>query len=112
MMKAQQLLDIICKYYGINDIRELGAARLSTSSWRYPIIEEARQIACFMVQKHCPDSLEEVQKALKELQLSGMYIRTTADRARRLVTENVGFRVSTQAVEQMIVSAINKKRKG
>lgn len=108
-MKLEQLLALVCKFYGlkVKDIKGQGlATSVPLSSWRHPIAEEARKIACFLIQKHCALSEDEVAAALKrQLQWTGVYIRMSAADARRKLSEDVAFRMSAENVERMLIMA-------
>ena len=104
-MKPRQLLAIVCKYYGLKDIKGL-ATSVPPDLWRYPVIEEARKIACLMLQKHCALSEDEAAAALKQLQWSSVYIRMSAAEARRKLSEDVAFRMSVENLERMLIMAI------
>ena len=107
-MTPKALLSIVCKYYGIKDIKGL-AESARPSVWRYPIVEEARQMAGLVLQKHCALSVEDVAAALKPIQLNKAYIQIWATQARRRFDEDALFRVSVENVERMIIMAIMMK---
>ena len=102
-MAPKAMLALVCRYYGIGDIRQLaGPARLGL--WRYPVLEEARRVACWMLQRHCDLSVEELQAALKQLQWSGVSIRVGAEQAKRKLSEgDFAFRLGVQGVEQLLL---------
>ena len=99
----KNLLAIVCQYYGVGDIKQLaGSAR--PDLWRYPVLEEARRVACWMLQRHCDLSVEELQAALKQLQWSGVSIRVGAEQAKRKLSEgDFAFRLGVQGVEQLLI---------
>jgi len=108
-MKPKQLLAIVCKYYGLKSVKELaGSAR---SAWRYDILEEARQVACWMMQRHCDLSLEELQVALKQLQWNGVAIRVAVAQAQRKLSQgNFAFRLAFENIEQMVLATLIGKK--
>ena len=105
------LLALVCQYYGLKRVKELvGSAR---SAWRHDILEEARQVACWMMQRHCDLSLEELQVALKQLQWSGVVIRVAVAQAQRKLAEgDFAFRLAVENIEQMVLATLIGKKKG
>jgi len=99
----KNLLAIVCDYYGIGDVKHLaGSAR--PDLWRYPVREEARRVACWMLQRHCDLSVEELQAALKQLQWSDVSIRVSAEQAKRkLASGDFAFRLGVQGIEQLLM---------
>ena len=63
-MNPEKLLSIVARYYGLRSIKQLAGS--SWPVWRYDVYEEARQMACLMLQRHCDLSLDELQVALKK----------------------------------------------
>lgn len=108
-MKPKQLLAIVCKYYGLKSVKELaGSAR---SAWRYDTLEEARQVACWMMQRHCDLPLEELQVALKQLQWNGVAIRVAvAQTQRKLAQGDFAFRFAVENIEQMVLATLIGKK--
>ena len=101
---------MVSKYYfGTSDVKKLASsARLGLSSyWRRSIQEEARQVACWMLQRHCDLSLEELQQCdvLKELQWRATDIEVGVARARQKIDEgDFSFRLGVESVEQMLLA--------
>lgn len=104
-----KLLTLVCRYYGLKSVKELaGSAR---SAWRYDILEEARQVTCWMMQRHCDLSLEELQVALKQLQWNGVAIRVAVAQAqRKLAQGNFAFRLAFENIEQMVLATLIGKK--
>ena len=67
---AKSIVRTVCIYYGLDIIREL-AAPVRPDRWRYDVVQEARAIACWLLQRHCGLSPEELQATLEQLQWSG-----------------------------------------
>ena len=112
-MKESMLLATVCKYYGICDVMKLASsARLSVSSrWRRSVLEEARQVACWMLRRHCDRSLEELQNcvALKKLQWSAADIEVAVAHARRKLAEgDYSIRLGIENVEQLLLATLKK----
>ena len=104
-----KLLTIVCTYYGLKNIKQLaGSAR---SAWRYDILEEARQVACWMMQRHCDLSLEKLQVAVKQLQWNSLAIRVAVAQAqRKLAQGDFAFRLAAENIEQMILATLICKK--
>ncbi len=106
-----KLLALVCQYYGLKSVKKL-ATPAKPDLWRCPaILEEAQRIACWILQRHCDLSLEELQVALKQLKWNGVFIRLAAEQAKReLAEENFAFRLAAENIEQMVlVTLIGKK---
>ena len=103
-MTPKKLLAIVCRYYGFRSMKQLAGS--AWPAWRYDILEEARQVACWMMQRHCDLSLEELQVALKQLQWNGVVIRVAVAQAnRKLAQGDFAFRLAIENIEQMILAA-------
>ena len=100
-MRPQIVLDILRRYYGIRQLT--GSAK--PDLWRYAVLEEARQVACLMLQRHCDLSEEELQAALKkQLLWSGVSIRLAAEQAKRkLASRDFAFSLAVQGIEQLLI---------
>lgn len=103
----QKLLTIVCAYFGLKRVSEL-AKPARPDLWRYPeVLEEARQIACWLLQRHCDLSLAELQVALKRLKWNSVFIRSAAEQAkRRLVQGDFAFCL---AVENILAAFVCTK---
>ena len=110
-MTPKKLLAIVCRYYGLRSIKQLAGSAWPV--WRYDVYEEARQMACLMLQRHCDLSLEELQVALKkQLQWSGLAIRMAAAQARRKIgSGDFAFRLGVQGVEQLLMLELGRCQK-
>ena len=112
-MKPKQLLAMVCKWYGLK-VKEIKGQGLATSvplsSWRHPIVEESRKIACFLIQKHCCTlSEDEVAATLKrQLQWSSVFIRMSAADVRRKLAEDPALCISVENLERMIMATMMK----
>lgn len=104
-MPPRKILVTVCKWYGIRDLKQLATAE-QLSSWRYQVHEEARQIACLILQRHCESEPEALQTTLKELGLdwpSGR-IRVYAEKARqKLADGDYCFQLSLLHIEQTLI---------
>lgn len=106
-----KLLALVCRYYGLKSIKQLaGPAR--PDFWRYPtVLEEAQQIACWILQRHCDLSVEELQAALKQLEWKSVFIRVAAKQAKRKLAEgDFTFRLAVENIEQMILAKFIGKK--
>ena len=104
MVTPHEVLAIVCKYYGLRDVKQL-TAPTRLSSWRYSIHEEARQIACFLLHRHCDLSEEELQAGLKPLQWNSIRIRMTAEQAKRKLTSgDFEFCLGVVNIEKLILA--------
>ena len=116
-LKESTLLAIVAQYYyGRRDIMALASStKLSLSlGWRRAMHEEAHQVACFMLQRHCDRSLEELQKcpALKKLEWSEIGIRLGVERARRKLAEgDFSIQLGIKNVERMLLATFNAGHK-
>lgn len=117
-LKESTLLAIVAQYYyGIADIRKLASSsKLSLSlGWRRAMHEEAHQVACWMLQRHCDRSLEELQNCAalkKKLQWSEIGIRLGVERARRKLAEgDFSLRLGIENVEKMLLATFNAGHK-
>ena len=106
-----KLLALVCKYYGLKRIKQL-AESARPDLWRYPtVLEEAQQIACWILQRHCDLSVEELQAALKQLKWNGVFIRVAAKQAKRKLAEgDFTFRLAVENIEQMILATFIGKK--
>ena len=107
----KKLISLVGQCYGLT-IKQLAAAA-PLSSWRYQVHEEARQIACIILQRHCESEPEALQATLKELGLDwhGGRIRVYADKARRkLAEDDFCFRLSLQNIEQTVLATLIGKK--
>ena len=103
-MTPKNIFAIVCRYYGLRSMKQLAGSAWPV--WRYDVYEEARQMACWMLQRHCDLSVEELQVALKQLQWSGLAIRMAAAQAKRkLESRDFAFRLAVENIEQMILAA-------
>ncbi|MBQ3289805.1 MAG: hypothetical protein IJH50_10380 [Kiritimatiellae bacterium] len=103
----RKLLSTVCKYYGIRNVKQLNAPVRLGSCWRHFILEEARQVACWLLKRHCDLSLEELQQCAvcKELQWHAMHIEVAVAQAcRRLADGDFAFRLGVEHVEQMLLA--------
>ena len=104
-----KLITIVCTYYGLKSVKE--PAESARSAWRYGVIEEARQVGCWMLQRHCDLSLEELQVALKQLQWNSLAIRVAVAQAnRKLAQGDFAFRLAIENIEQMILATLICKK--
>ena len=100
---VNKLLVLVCKYYSVGDIRQL-AGPSRPDLWRYTVLEEARQVACWMLQRHCDLSVEELQAALKQLQWNCVSIRVVAEQAKRkFASGDFEIRLGVQGIEQLLM---------
>ena len=106
-MTPKKLLAIVCRYYGLRSIKQLAASE-RLSSWRYFTHEEAQQIACLVLQRHCEGEPEDLQVTLKKLGLdwSSVFIWLNAKKARRQLAEDYVFRLSWENIEEMIFATL------
>ena len=75
--------------------------------------EEAHQVACFMLQRHCDRSLEELQECpvVKKLQWSAIGLRLGLERAgRRLAEGDFSIQLGIKNVEQMLLATFGVKK--
>ena len=105
-MKPKQLISIVCKYYGIKDIKALAPTVRPGSTWKYPIMKEARRVACMMLQRHCALTLAELAD---ELQWSHASIMLWAREATRMYAEDPVFKLSVEGVEKMVLITLMLK---
>ena len=108
-----KLLALVCRYYGLKSIKQLaGPAR--PDLWRYPaVLEEARQVACWILRRQCDLSLEELQVALKQLKWNGAFLRLAAEQAQRKLAEgDFALRLAVENIEQMVLATLIGKKKG
>lgn len=69
-------------------------------------------MACWMLQRHCDLSVEELQVALKQLQWSCLAIRMAAAQAKRkLESRDFAFRLGVQGVEQLLMLELGRCQK-
>ena len=109
-MRPKQLLAIVCKYYGLGNVKQL-AETARPDLWRYAVLEEARQVSCWMLQRHCDLSLEELQVALKQLQWNSLAIRVAVAQAnRKLAQGDFAFRFAVENIEQMVLATLIGKK--
>ena len=115
-LKESTVLAIVALYYyGIADPMKLASSsKLSLSlCWRRAMHEEAHQVACWMLQRHCDRSLEELQECpvVKELQWSAIGIRLGVERARRKLAEgDFSLRLGIENVEQMLLATFGARK--
>ena len=115
-LKESTVLAIVAQYYyGIGDAMKLAASsKLSLGlGWRRPMHEEAHQVACFMLQRHCDRSLEELQECpvVKKLQWSAVGIRLGVERARRKLAEgDFSLQLGIKNVEQMLLATFGVRK--
>ena len=110
-MTPRQLLAIVAKYYGLKKIKQLaGPAR--PDLWRYPaVLEETRQIACWILQRHCDLSVEELQAALRQLEWKSVFIRVAAKQAKRKLAEgDFTFQLAVENIEQLMLGEFFGKK--
>ena len=103
-MTPKSILDIVRRYYGLRTIKQFpGSAK--PDLWRYPVLQEARELAGFLLQRHCDLSEEELQAALKkQLQWYSVSIRLAAEQAKRkLASGDFAFKLAVQGVEQLLM---------
>ena len=100
-----KLLTIVCTYYGLKSVKQL-AATARPDLWRHPaVLEEARQIACWLLQRHCDRSLVELQVALTRLKWNGVFIRSAVEQAKRKLAErDFAFRLAVENIAQMVLA--------
>ena len=101
-----KLLTIVCKYYGMKNVKSLATPARPPDFWRYPaILEEAQEISCWILQRHSGLALEELQVSLKRLKWDGVFIRAAAERAKRKLAEgDFVFRLAVENIEQMLLA--------
>ncbi|MBQ6329125.1 MAG: hypothetical protein IJI35_08945 [Kiritimatiellae bacterium] len=115
-LKESTVLAIVAQYYyGIGDAMKLAASsKLSLGlGWRRPMHEEAHQVACFMLQRHCDRSLEELQECpvVKKLQWTTVGIRLGVERARRKLAEgDFSLQLGIKNVEQMLLATFGVRK--
>ena len=115
-MKESTVLAIVALYYyGIADAMKLASSeKLSLSlGWRRAMYEEAHQVACWMLQRHCDRSLEELQNCavVKKLQWSTVGIRLGVERARRKLAEgDFSLQLGIKHVEQRLRATFGVKK--
>ena len=103
-MRPKQLLAIVCKYYGLGNVKQL-AETARPDLWRYAVLEEARQVSCWMLQRHCDLSEEQLLIVLKRLKWSNVFIRAEAFKATRKLDEGCfPLRLAVQNIEQIMLS--------
>ena len=105
-----KLLTIVCTYYGLKSVTKL-ATPARTDLWRHPaVLEEARQVACWILRRQCDLSLEELQVALKQLKWNGAFLRLAAEQANRKLTQgDFAFRLAVENIEQMVLATFISK---
>ena len=104
---AKSIVRTVCIYYGLDDITEL-AAPARAGLWRYGVVQEARAIACWLLQRHCGLSPEELQDTLK-LQWGGAFIRLHSDMARKKLADgNYTYRSGVEGVERLMLSNLTR----
>lgn len=111
-MTPKKILAIVCCYYGLRSIKQLAGSAWPV--WRYDVYEEAREMVCWMLQRHCDLSVEDLQVTVKELQLqwSGLAIRMAAAQARRKIgSGDFAFRLGVQGVEQLLMLELGRCQK-
>ena len=115
-LKESTLLAIVAQYYyGRRDIMALASStKLSLSlGWRRAMHEEAHQVACWMLQRHCDRSLEELQNCptVKKLQWTTVGIRLGVERARRKLAEgDFSLQLGIKNVEQMLLATFGDRK--
>ena len=63
-------------------------------------------MACWLLQRHCPLAVEDLQIALKGLKWSNIFIRAEAFKATRKLDEGCySLRLAVQNVERMVLLA-------
>ena len=116
-LKESTLLAIVAQYYyGRRDIMALASStKLSLSlGWRRAMHEEAHQVACWLLQRHCDRTLDELQNcaALKKLEWSEIGIRLGVERARRKLAEgDFSIQLGIKNVERMLLATFNAGHK-
>lgn len=116
-LKESTLLAIVAQYYyGRRDIMALASStKLSLSlGWRRAMHEEAHQVACWLLQRHCDRTLDELQNcaALKKLEWSEIGIRLCVERARRKLAEgDFSIQLGIKNVERMLLTTFNAGHK-
>ena len=114
-LKESTVLAIVALYYyGRADPIKLklldSSSKLRLSlCWRRAMHEEAHQVACFMLQRHCDRSLEELQECpvVKKLQWSAIGLRLGVERARRRLAEgDFSLQLGIKNVEKMILQML------
>ena len=107
----KKLIALVCQYYGLT-IKQL-AATAPLSLWRNKVHEEAKQIVCLVLQRHCESEPEALQTTLKELGLdwpSGR-IRVYAEKARqKLADGDYCFQLSLLHIEQTLIGTLIGKK--
>ena len=103
-MTPRKLLALVCRYYGLGNLKQLAeTARLDL--WRYAVLDEARQVACWLLQRHCDLSEEDLQTVLKRLKWSNVFISAEAFKATRKLDEGCySLRLAVQNIEQVMLS--------
>ena len=103
-MTPKELLVLVCRYYGLGNVKQL-AETARPDLWRYPVLQEARELAGFLLRRHCDLSEEELQAALKkQLQWSGVSMRLAAEQAiRKLASGDFVFKLAVQGIEQLLI---------
>ena len=104
----KRLLELVCRYYGIVGKGKLASsAKLGLSScWHHSIYEEARSVACWILQRHCDLSLEGLVQcdAVKELEWSATDLEVGIVRARRKIAEgDFAFRLGIESIERLLI---------
>ena len=116
-LKESTLLAIVAQYYyGRRDIMALASStKLSLSlGWRRAMHEEAHQVACWLLQRHCDRTLDELQNcaALKKLEWSEIGIRLGVERARRKLAEgDFSIQLGIKNIERMLLTTFNAEHK-
>ena len=124
VLTPRRLLAMVCKYYGIGDAMELASsAKLGLSSaWRHSIYEEARSAACWILQRHCDLSLEELVQcdAVNGLEWSTIDLEVGVARvSRKLAEGDFALILGIESLERLLIlelgtcpkgATINKKR--
>ena len=99
----KKLLGLVCEYYGLPNAKHI-AGSVRPDLWRYTVLTEARRVACWILQRHCPLAVEDLQVALQGLNWSGVFIRAEAFKATRKLNEgDFAFRLGVQGVEQLLM---------
>ena len=116
-LKESTLLAIVAQYYyGRRDIMALASStKLSLSlGWRRAMHEEAHQVACWLLQRRCDRTLDELQNcaALKKLEWSEIGIRLGVERARRKLAEgDFSIQLGIKNIERMLLTTFNAEHK-
>ena len=103
-MTPKSILDIVRRYYGFRTMKQLTESA-KPDLWRYPVLQEARELAGFLLRRHCDLSEEELQATLKkQLQWSGVSISLAAEQAKRkLASGDFAFKLAVQGIEQLLM---------